>query len=42
MRQPIQLTQLCALAVDHLLTVMRYVERNPVRANFTDLAEAWL
>lgn len=23
----------------HLLTVMRYVERNPVRANFVDLAE---
>ena len=26
---------------DHLLTVMRYVERNPVRANFTDRAEGW-
>ena len=26
---------------EHLLTVMRYVERNPVRANFTELAEAW-
>jgi REP-associated tyrosine transposase len=26
---------------DHLLTVMRYVERNPVRANFTELAETW-
>ena len=25
----------------HLLTVMRYVERNPVRANFVDLAEDW-
>lgn len=25
----------------HLLTVLRYVERNPVRANFTDLAEDW-
>ena len=25
----------------HLLTVMRYVERNPVRANFIDLAEDW-
>ena len=27
---------------EHLLTVMRYVERNPVRANFTSLAEDWL
>ena len=26
---------------EHLLTVMRYVERNPVRANFVDLAEEW-
>lgn len=26
---------------DHLLTVMRYVERNPVRGNFIDLAEEW-
>ena len=26
----------------HLLTVMRYVERNPVRAQFTPLAEDWL
>ena len=25
----------------HLLTVMRYVERNPVRANFIELAEDW-
>jgi len=25
----------------HLLTVIRYVERNPVRANFIDLAEDW-
>ena len=25
----------------HLLTVMRYVERNPVRANFIELAEVW-
>ena len=25
----------------HLLTVLRYVERNPVRANFTELAEDW-
>ena len=25
----------------HLLTVMRYVERNPVRANFIDRAEEW-
>lgn len=25
----------------HLLTVMRYVERNPVRANLIDLAEEW-
>lgn len=25
----------------HLLTVMRYVERNPVRGNFIDLAENW-
>lgn len=25
----------------HLLTVMRYVERNPVRAGFIDLAEDW-
>jgi REP-associated tyrosine transposase len=26
---------------EHLLMVMRYVERNPVHANFTELAEAW-
>ena len=26
---------------DHLLIAMRYVERNPVRANFVDLAEDW-
>jgi REP-associated tyrosine transposase len=26
---------------EHLLMVTRYVERNPVRANFTELAEAW-
>jgi putative transposase len=26
---------------NHLLTVMRYVERNPVRANLTELAEEW-
>jgi len=25
----------------YLLTVMRYVERNPVRANFVELAEDW-
>ena len=25
----------------HLLTVMRYVERNPVRANLVELAEDW-
>jgi putative transposase len=25
----------------HLLTVMRYVERNPVRADFIELAEDW-
>lgn len=25
----------------HLLTVMRYVERNPVRANLTEIAEDW-
>ena len=25
----------------HLLTVMRYVERNPVRADFMELAEDW-
>ena len=25
----------------HLLTVLRYVERNPVRANYTELAEDW-
>ena len=25
----------------HLLTVMRYVERNPVRGNFIELAEDW-
>jgi putative transposase len=25
----------------HFLTVMRYVERNPVRANFVELAEDW-
>ena len=25
----------------HLLTVMRYMERNPVRANFIELAEDW-
>ena len=27
---------------NHLLTVLRYVERNPLRANFVDLAEAWM
>ena len=27
---------------EHLLIAMRYVERNPVRANFVDLAEEWL
>ncbi len=26
---------------EHLLTVMRYVERNPVRANFVERAEDW-
>jgi putative transposase len=26
---------------EHLLTVMRYVERNPVRANLIQLAEQW-
>ncbi len=26
---------------NHLLTAMRYVERNPVRANLTELAEEW-
>jgi len=26
---------------DHLLTVMRYVDRNPVRGNFIELAEDW-
>ena len=26
---------------EHLLTVMRYVERNPVRANFVNQAENW-
>jgi putative transposase len=26
---------------NHLLTVMRYVERNPVRANLIELAEEW-
>ncbi|MDA1316344.1 MAG: transposase [Acidobacteria bacterium] len=26
---------------EHLLTVMRYVERNPVRANFVEQAEDW-
>jgi putative transposase len=26
---------------DHLLTVMRYLERNPVRGNFVELAEDW-
>ncbi|MFK7819075.1 MAG: transposase [Planctomycetaceae bacterium] len=26
---------------DHLLTVMRYVERNPVRANLIEKAELW-
>jgi putative transposase len=26
---------------DHLLTVLRYVERNPVRARLTRLAERW-
>ncbi len=25
----------------HLLTVMHYVERNPVRADFVELAEDW-
>jgi putative transposase len=28
-------------ADDHLLTVMRYVERNPLRANLVECAEAW-
>ncbi len=27
---------------EHLLTAMRYVERNPVRANFVERAEDWL
>ena len=27
---------------DHLLTVLRYVERNPLRANLVDRAEQWL
>lgn len=27
---------------EHLLTVMRYVERNPVRAGLTERAEEWL
>jgi putative transposase len=27
---------------DHLLTVLRYVERNPLRANLVGQAEAWL
>ncbi len=27
---------------EHLLTVIRYVERNPLRAQFTPLAEDWL
>ncbi len=26
---------------EHLLTLMRYVERNPLRANFVELAEQW-
>ncbi len=26
---------------EHLLTVMRYVERNPLRANLIELAESW-
>lgn len=26
---------------DHLYTVLRYIERNPVRANLVDRAEAW-
>ena len=26
---------------EHLFSVLRYVERNPVRANLTDRAEAW-
>jgi putative transposase len=26
---------------DHLLTLLRYVERNPLRANLVDRAEAW-
>jgi REP-associated tyrosine transposase len=26
---------------EHLLTVLRYVERNPLRANLVDRAEAW-
>ena len=26
---------------EHLLTVMRYIERNPLRANLVDRAEAW-
>ena len=27
---------------DHLLTVLRYIERNPVRAGLVDLAQDWL
>jgi putative transposase len=27
---------------DHLLTVLRYIERNPVRAGLVERAEAWL
>src|SRR5206468_13041337 len=26
---------------DHLLTILRYVERNPVRANLIDCAQRW-
>jgi putative transposase len=26
---------------DHLLTVLRYIERNPVRANLVELAQDW-
>ncbi|NLF70699.1 MAG: hypothetical protein GX575_16835 [Candidatus Anammoximicrobium sp.] len=28
-------------ADDHLLTVLRYVERNPLRAHLAECAEAW-
>jgi len=27
---------------EHLLTVLRYIERNPVRANLVAKAEEWL